>query len=81
MRLVYGRVVHCHPSTHCTPCKTQTLTDFTVLDDGPFEALDVDADSKQGREQDDSFQAESLAFVVFGFGRPVQERDDILGHL
>lgn len=70
-----------HPSTNGNPCKTQTLTDFPVLDDGPFEAFDVNADSEQGREQDDSLQTESLALIVLGLGSPVQEGDDVLGHL
>lgn len=59
----------------------QTRTDLPVLDDGPFEALDVNADRKQGREQDDSFQTKSLALIVLGFCSPVQERDNVLGHL
>lgn len=59
----------------------QTRTDFAVLDDGPFEALDINADREQGREQDDGFQTESLALIVLRFCGPVQECDDVLGHL
>ena len=84
MRPVHWWIVHCNAivlSTNSNPYKTQALTNLAVLDDSPFEALHVNADGEQGREQDDSFQTESLAFVVLGFGSPVQERDDVLGHL
>lgn len=83
MRLVHGWVVHC--GTIIRQCKlfmrSETLTDLPILDGGPFEAFDVNAESKQGREYDDSLESESLAFVVLRLGRPVQEGDDVLGHL
>lgn len=78
-----GCTLQCHhaSTSRANARITQTLTDLPVFDDSPFEALDIDADSKQGRKQDDGFQAESLAFIVLGFSSPVQERDDVLGHL
>ena len=83
MCLVCGWVVHCN-ATRSQQCKLwgiHTLTNFPVLDDRPLEPLDVNANREQGREQDDSFQTKSFAFVVLGFGSPVEERDDVLGHL
>lgn len=56
-------------------------TEFPVLDGGPFEALDVETDERQHREQDNGLDAVFLPVVVFGFGGPVQECHNILGHL
>lgn len=59
----------------------ELLTNLPGLDDRPLVALDVERNSGQGREQDDSLQAGLLALVVLRLGCPVQERDNVLGHL
>jgi len=56
-------------------------TDLPVFDDCPLEALDVQADSSQGREQDNGLQPHLFPVIVFRFGSPVQERHNIFGHL
>ena len=57
------------------------LTNLPRFDERPFETLDVQGDGCEGREQDDGLQARLLALVVLGLRGPVQERDDVLGHL
>jgi hypothetical protein len=57
------------------------IEDLPVLDDGPFESLYLNTDSEQSREQDNGLQTESLALVVLRLCSPVQEGDNIFGHL
>lgn len=57
------------------------LTDLSRLDDGPLEALHVQAHGSQSREEDNSLQTNLLPLIVLGLRRPVQERDNILRHL
>ena len=57
------------------------LTNLPRFDERPFETLDVQGDGCEGREQDDGLQARLLALVVLGLGGPVEEGDNVLGHL
>lgn len=57
------------------------LTNLPRLDHGPLEALHVQGDRGQRREQDDGLQTGLLALVVLGLCGPVQERHDVLCHL
>ena len=56
-------------------------TDLPVLDDIPLEALDVETDSKERREDDDRLDAILLAHIVLRLSGPVEEGHHILGHL
>lgn len=57
------------------------LTNLPVLDRRPLEALGVQAEGEEGGEQDDGLDADLLALVVLGLGGPVEEGDNVLGHL
>ena len=56
-------------------------TNLPVLDYGPLESLDIQTDCCQCREEDDSLQPDLLAFVMLWLSSPVQERNNVLGHL
>jgi len=51
------------------------------LDPSPLRTLDVQADSSQGREENDSLQSNLFALIMLWFSSPMEESDDILGHL
>ena len=59
----------------------ELLTNFPILDDTPFEALDIQADGEKGREHDNGLDPVFLPFVMLRFSGPAQECRDILGHL
>lgn len=61
--------------------KAKALTNLPCFDVRPLEALDVQADHGQGGEEDDGLETGLLPLVVLGFGGPVEEGDDVLGHL
>jgi hypothetical protein len=58
-----------------------SLTDFSVLDDCPFKSLDVNANGSKSGEENNGLQSDLFSLVVFGFRSPVQESNDVLGHL
>ena len=58
-----------------------TLTDFSVLDDSPLEPLYIEAYGGESREEDDSLQSDLFSFIMFRFGRPVEEGYNVFGHL
>ena len=62
-----------------TSCKV--LTDLPGLDVRPLEALDIQADGGEGREQDDSLETRLLSLIVLRLRSPVQEGRNVLGQL
>lgn len=61
--------------------KEKRLTDLPVFDDRPLEALHIQTDESQSREQDDGLDTRLLPVVVFWLCGPVEEGDDVLGQL
>lgn len=57
------------------------VEDLPVLNDGPLELLDVDADEEHGRHEDDGLDTDLLSLVVLWLSSPVEEHADVLGHL
>lgn len=55
--------------------------DLSRLDGCPLVSLDPDAEAEQGGTDDQCLPAHLLTVVHLGLGGPVQELDDILGHL
>lgn len=77
-----GVVFYNEVVSSCTKVPSRTaLTNLPRLDHRPLEPFDVQADGGQGGEQDDGLETSLLALVVLGLRGPVQERDDVLGHL
>ena len=58
-----------------------TRTDLSRFDPSPLGTLDVQTDSSQGREENDSLQSNLFAFIMFWFGSPMKESNNILSHL
>lgn len=48
---------------------------------GPLVSLDPDTDGKESAEKDYSLHAHLLSIIHLGFGSPVEELSNILGHL
>lgn len=55
--------------------------DLSGLDRGPLVALDPDTDGEQTGQEGDGLDTHLLAVVHLGLGGPVQELDNVLGHL
>lgn len=56
-------------------------TNLSRFNPSPLRALDVQADDSQSGKQNDRLQSNLFALVVLWFGSPMEEGDDILGHL
>ena len=50
--------------------ESKTHTQFPVLESGPLEALHVDGDTEEGRQDDNCLETHFLPFIMFRFGRP-----------
>jgi len=57
------------------------LTDLPVLNDGPLEALDIQANQSERREYDDSLNSIFLPLIMLWLCSPAQECRDVFGHL
>lgn len=57
------------------------LTDLPVLDDSPFETLDVQADQSECREDDDSLNSIFLPLIMLWLCSPAQECRNVFRHL
>lgn len=55
--------------------------DLSGLERGPLVALDPDGDGEETGQEGNGLDTHLLALVHLGLGGPVQELDDILGHL
>lgn len=55
--------------------------DLAGLERGPLVALDPDGDGEKTGQEGNGLDTHLLALVHLGLGGPVQELDDILGHL
>lgn len=55
--------------------------DLPGLDWGPLVTLDPDADGEETRQEGNSLDTHLLAVVHLGLGGPVQELNNVLGHL
>lgn len=56
-------------------------TNLPRLERGPLEALRVQRDRQEGREDDHGLQTDLLPFVVLRLSSPVKEGGNILSHL
>lgn len=55
--------------------------DLAGLERGPLVALDPDGDGEETGQEGNGLDTHLLALVHLGLGGPVEELDDILGHL
>jgi hypothetical protein len=85
MSFIYGRAVSCMryeiSLLRINQSDAMRLTDLPVLDDSPLEALDIQADQSECREDDDSLNSVFLPFIMLRLCSPAQEGRDVFCHL
>lgn len=59
----------------------RAVHDLSGLERGPLVALDPDANGEQTSQEGDGLDTHLLAVVHLGLGGPVEELDNVLGHL
>jgi hypothetical protein len=70
-----------HAATLTTGTDGGAVHDLPGLERGPLVALDPDGDGEETGQKGNSLDTHLLAVVHLGLGGPVEELDDILGHL
>lgn len=83
MRFVNRRVVNCKTRQLVDGRSggDQRLTDFPVLDRTPLEALDVQAEAQEGREDNNGLNTSLLPLVVLRLSSPAEELNNVFSHL
>lgn len=70
-----------HPLVTTRRALGRVVDDLPRLQPGPLVPLDPDADGKENRRDDEHLHAHLFPVVHLGLGSPVQELDNVLGHL